>query len=217
MSEVISSAFSDNAQIRISSVRREHGKATLTLSNGEIRVMPRALLKERPYKGGMPFDDESFSLLIKERSYPFAMDKAISLLSMRARTEKEIVDALRRNVYPEETIARVMQRLHEAGYINDSDFAAQFSASRTSRGMGTMRIRMELRKKGVDHETIEETLSFLDRDDILSSAIRMAKKAAQGKDMNDRADRQKILSALARRGYDFQTARQALETLRQEE
>ncbi len=209
----------ENAQstLKIVSVRREHGKAILTLSSGEVRPMPRAMLKERPYKSGMPFDEQSFAVFLKERSYPFAMEKAVALLSMRARTEKEIVDALRKNVYPEETIARVMQRLHEAGYINDGNFSAQFSASRLSRGMGTMRIRMELRKKGVNAETIDETIAAFDPDDVLAGAVKMARKAAQGKDLDDRADRQKILAALARRGYDYQTARQAIDALNDEE
>ena len=103
----------------------------------------------------MPFDEEAFRALLKERAYPFAMDKAVTLLSMRARTEKELVDALRKNTYPEETIARVMARLHEAGYINDAQFASQYSSVRVSRGLGTRRIRMDLRAKGVDSEIID--------------------------------------------------------------
>jgi len=206
----------ESSQIKVSSVRREHGKAILTLSNGEIRMMPRAMLRERPYRSGMPFDEEAFTLLIRERSYPFAMEKAVALLSMRSRTEKEIVDALRKNTYPEEAIARVMQRLQEVGYINDTQFAAEYSASRLSRGMGARRIAMDLRMKGVDAETIDQTVSSFDRDEVLSGAIRMARKAANGKKLTDRADRQKILAALLRRGYDYGTARQALDALSEE-
>ena len=36
--------------IKLLSVRRDHGRAALTLSNGETLVMPRAMLKERPYR-----------------------------------------------------------------------------------------------------------------------------------------------------------------------
>lgn len=200
-------------QIRIISVRREQGKAYLTLSNGSVTTMPRAMLRERPYKSGMAFDEESFKALLKERSYPFAMDKAVALLSMRARTEKEIVDALKRNAYPEETVARVMARLHENGYINDAEFAAQYSSSRVTRGLGTKRIRMDLRFKGVDADVIDEAIQTLDQDEILNSAIKIAQKAARGKDLSERADQQKILATLARRGFDFSVARKALDTI----
>ena len=203
-------------ETKLISVHRDHGRATLTLSTGETLVMPRAMLKERPYRGGTPFDREAFDSFLLERSYPFAMEKAVALLAMRSRTQQEIADALRKNAYPERTIARVMARLDEAGYINDTDFAEQWVASRT-KGRGARRIRMELRRKGVDSEAIDEALSAIDEDDMLSGALKAARKAAFGKDMTDPRDRQKILAALARRGYGYAEARQALETLIEEQ
>ena len=72
--------------LTISSVKRVHGRACLILSSGETLAMPRAMLKERPYRGGMPFDRAQFHAFLLERSYPFALDKAVSLLASRART-----------------------------------------------------------------------------------------------------------------------------------
>ena len=201
---------------KLISVHRDHGRATLTLSSGETLAMPRAMLKERPYRSGTPFDREAFGSFLLERSYPFAMEKAIALLAMRPRTQQEIADALRKNAYPERTIARVMARLDEAGYINDSDFAEQWAASRTNKGMGSRRIRMELRRKGVGSEAIDEALSAIDEDDLLSGALKAARKAASGKDLFDPKDRQKILAALARRGYGYTEAKQALDMLKEE-
>jgi len=194
----------------ISSVKRVQGRATLTLSNGETVSMPRAMLRERPYRSGMPFDKTAFDAFMQERSYHFAMDKAIALLASRARTEKEIVGALRKNAYPEQTIARVMARLLEAGYLNDADFAQHWAVSRANKGMGTRRIRMELRQKGVSQEEIDAALSSVDEDDMMTAAIKIAEKSARGKDLSSPSDRQKIMAALARRGYDFSVARQAL-------
>ena len=204
-------------ETKLISVQRSHGRATLVLSTGETLVMPRAMLKERPYRGGTPFDREAFDSFMLERSYPFAMEKAVALLAMRSRTQQEIADALRKNAYPERTIARVMARLDEAGYINDTDFAEQWAASRTTKGMGARRIRMELRQKGVDSEAIDEALSAIDHDDMLSGALKAARKAASGKDLADPKDRQKIFAALARRGYGYAEARQALEALKDEQ
>ncbi|MBR5225106.1 MAG: regulatory protein RecX [Clostridia bacterium] len=204
-------------EMRIASVKRVHGRATLTLSTGEILPMPRAMLRERPYKSGMPFDRQAFEIFLRERSYPFALEKSVSLLASRARTEKEIVDCLRKNAYPEQTIARVMAKLQDSGYINDADFAAQWTAARTSKGLGSRRIRMELRQKGVDQEKIDQALSAVDDEESLDGAIKAAQKASRGKDLTSPADRQKILAALARRGYDFSLARQALQMLSKNE
>ena len=84
-----------------------------------------------------------------------------------------------------------------AGYINDTDFAEQWAASRATKGMGARRIRMELRRKGVDSEAIDEALSAIDHDDMLSGALKAARKAASGKNLADPKDRQKIFAALA--------------------
>lgn len=203
--------------ICISSIKRVHGRATITLSNGETLSMPRAMLRERTYKSGMPFDRQAFEGFIRERSYSFALEKAVALLAARARSEKEIVDCLRKNAYPEVTIAKVMARLQESGYINDADFAAQWTMARTSRGVGSRRIRMELRQKGIDVSEIDQALDSIDEEEMLNSALKMAQKAAKGKNIADPADRQKVLAALARRGYDFTTARRALQILMENE
>ena len=199
--------------LTITSVKRIHGLARLTLSDGDVLSMPRAMLKERPYRSGMPFDKEAFRRFITERSFPFAMEKAVALLSLRARTEREIAESLLKNAYPEETVARVMAKLVEAGYLDDASFSEQWAASRAAKGMGKMRIRMELRRKGVTSDTIDETLSSLDGDTLMDGAIKMAQKAARGRNLNDPADRQKVLASLARRGYDFTTAKRALEAV----
>jgi len=203
--------------LMLTGVRRVHGRAILSLSNGESLTMPRAMLKERPYRGGTPFDRASFDAFIRERAYPFAMDKAVALLASRARTEKEIADALLKNAYPEEVVARVMARLHEAGYLDDGDFAERWASSRATKGMGARRIRMELRQKGVDADTIERTITSMDAEQLSDGALMAARKAARGKDLSLPSERQKVLAALARRGYDYAAARQALQALMEEE
>lgn len=203
----------ENKSLTISSIRRIHGRALLTLSSGEVLTMPRALLRERPYKAGMPFDREAYDALIRDRAYAFALEKAITLLAARARTEKEIVDSLHNNAYSDVVIAKVMARLHEAGYINDAQFAEQWASSRTTKGLGSRRIRMELRQKGVDAEQIDLTLSSMDDDAVMDSALKAAQKASRGKDLSSPADRQKILAALARRGFDFSLSKKVIQQL----
>ena len=63
----------------ITGVKRVQGKAILILSDGENISMPRSMLKERPYRSGMPFDPVSHTRFIQERAYPFALNKAIAL------------------------------------------------------------------------------------------------------------------------------------------
>ena len=201
----------------INSVKRIQGKAELALSDGSIVVMPRAMLNERPYRSGMPFDPEVHQSFIHSRAYAFALNKAVSLLSLRARTEREIVDTLEQASYSDEVIARVMARLQEANYINDSDFAEQWAATRTTKGLGKIRIKMELRHKGINSDTIDHALSSIDDPAMFDSAVKAARKAAHGKDLTAPADRQKLIAALARRGFDYPLAKQAMQHIIDEE
>ena len=203
--------------LSVKSVRRIHSRAVLTLSNGETRVMPRALLRERPYRGGVPFDEAAFDALLRERAYPFALERAVSLLAVRARTERELRDALRQCAYSDAVIDRVIARMDEAGYIDDAGFASQWAASRTGKGLGTRRIVMELRQKGVGAEEIEQALGQLDEEERMESAMRAAQKAARGRDLASPADRQKVFAALMRRGYDSASAKKAITALRNQQ
>ena len=208
---------SATAGLSVKSVRRVHSRAVLTLSNGETRVMPRALLRERPYRGGVPFDEAAFEALLRERSYPFALERAVSLLAVRARTERELRDALHQCAYSEAVIDRVIARMNEAGYIDDADFASQWAASRTGKGLGMRRIVMELRQKGVDAEQIEQALGQIDEKERMESAVRAAQKAARGRELSSPADRQKVFAALMRRGYDSASAKKAIAALSDQE
>ena len=208
---------SATAGLSVKSVRRVHSRAVLTLSNGETRVMPRALLRERPYRSGVPFDEAAFEALLRERSYPFALERAVSLLAVRARTERELCDALHQCAYSEAVIDRVIAWMNEAGYIDDADFASQWAASRTGKGLGTRRIVMELRQKGVDAEQIEQALGQIDEKERMESAVRAAQKAARGRELSSPADRQKVFAALMRRGYDSASAKKAIAALSDQE
>lgn len=144
------------------------------------------------------------------------MEKAVALLAMRPRTQQEIADALRKNAYPARTIARVMARLDEVGYINDTNFAEQWATSRTGKGMGARRIRMELRCKGVDGDAIDEALSSIDEDEMLSGALKRREKLHPARIFPIQRTGKRFSPALARRGYGYSEAKQALDMLKEE-
>ncbi len=209
-------ASASGAPLTLASVRRDHGRALLTLSTGETIAMPRAMLRERPYRGGAPFDRAAFDAFMEKRAPAFALERAVSLLSVRERTEGELRAALERSAYPDFAVDRALSRLAEAGYLNDADFAARFASSRSARGLGERRIRMELRRRGVASEEIDGAMDALDGDARRDAALLAARKAARGRDLESPDDRRKLLAALARRGFDYTLAKEALARIREE-
>lgn len=137
-----------------------------------------------------------------------ALDKALRALGMRAHSEKEIVDKLERAGFDERTIAEVMAKLTEYNFTNDEDFARQWTQTRAKRGLGPWRISQELRRKGIDTETVTEAVAEIDEEEAFEQAQTLALR--QLRRGGDRA-RKRAYDAMIRRGYDFDMAREALD------
>ncbi len=138
---------------------------------------------------------------------------------MRAEREGQELD--REEV--EAWIETVIKELVAQGFLDDARFALTRARSLYDRGQSTVAIRMKLRAKGVAPDLIDEALERLreeqnhesEADMALDAARAYARKRGLGwhrLDPQVRAERaQKDLAALARRGFGYQVARQALE------
>ena len=120
-------------------------------------------------------------------------------------SKKEIEDRLIRFHYLPDTIELVIYKLEKEGFLNDPDFARQWTESRMAQGKyGRNRIAFELRKKGLSEETVEEILEETDPDQEFASALHLAEKNLKRiSDPQERLkEKRRIYGMLARRGFD---------------
>lgn len=196
----------------VTGVKKQRGCMLIEIDGEPSLRVPISVYRERALQVGDAYDAQSYDDWLCEREYPHALERAVSFLAGRARTERELLTCLKRCGYTERAIARVMQRLSQAGYINDAQFADQWTLSRTSRAVGKRRIAQELRQKGVDPETIDAAMEQIDEDAMLDAATALAEKLlARTRGKDERDVRRKVTAALLRRGYDYATAREAIE------
>ncbi len=85
-------------------------------------------------------------------------ETSLRFLSRRQLSEKELKQKLRKKGYSTESIEEEIEKLRRLGLLNDREFALQWAASRRRMLYGSVRIRWELRLKGIDEETLEEAL-----------------------------------------------------------
>jgi len=90
-------------------------------------------------------------------------DYAIKALGRQMRTEAQLRRLMETRVEPGErgdgTIAAVVARLHEYGYLNDAAFAETYARLRQeNEKLGVRRVRQDLQQKGVGTELIAQTL-----------------------------------------------------------
>lgn len=196
----------------ITSITRERGRLRVIINDDSEVLVPLSLFRERPLTVGEPIDMEEYDQWLLLRQYRHALDRAVAFLAGRARSRREMEERLLRSGYRPCTVEMVLYKLEKEGLLDDADFARQWVDARSARRMGRGRIAQELRRKGVSAREAEEALEGLSDEEQLEGAIVLVEKAMartpSGEDPRKTAAR--ITAMLARRGYDYDTAREAI-------
>ncbi len=137
-----------------------------------------------------------------------ALAKAYRLLAVRARSEKELRDALSRAKFDTAIIAAAVADCKQQRFIDDASFARQFIQSRLrNRPMGRERLAIELRQKGVETEIINTALDeFFAEQSQITLADQLAEKQRKRlTNLPPPKARQRLADFLRRRGFDWET------------
>ena len=140
---------------------------------------------------------------------PDGYELALKALSRKERTAAEIEALLRDRGVDEEELRDVLERLADAGGIDDARFARLFAEDkRALRGWGPDRIEAALRARGVDGRAIADAVDSETPDEVVDRAVDLL--AASGAGVEDEAARGRALSLLARRGFPLEAAYDAI-------
>jgi regulatory protein len=157
---------------------------------------------------GRFLSDSDIDLLRDQGSFEDSYNRTLDYLSYRPRSEAEVTEYLRRREVPDDTITAIIQRLRGAGLLDDEAFARFWVENRERfRPRGIRALRYELRRKGITSDAIDQALDDLDTS---ASAYQAAvKKAHQLSGLERSVFQRKLVEYLARRGFDYDEARQA--------
>lgn len=142
-------------------------------------------------------------------------DIAIQLLSRREYSRAEIAQKLKQKAFGEADIEACLDTLEEQGLQSDARFAESFIRSRILRGQGVIRIKGELRQRGINQETLSEALAHVEEVESvdwfeLARETLARRFSSPGENPKERARRERFLAA---RGFDFEQIRYALSCL----
>ena len=140
-----------------------------------------------------------------------AREICLRLLTDRARTRRELAQALTRKGVPDEAAASVLDRFDEVGLIDDAAFAGQYVHSRHEyRGLGRRAIAVELRRKGVADDVAGEALAEVDADAEDRRARDLVDRKLHSLTLTTPEQRatagRRLVGMLARKGYGAGTA-----------
>ncbi len=195
----------------ITKVERKGAYFTIDTENGLRVRVPAPLLRLFPLKTGTAFDiDDYMSAHIKE-AFRFACERAAFFLERKDYPAEILKEKLTECGYTEETGEAVLSLLKERGYVNDRRYAKNL-IERRSKKIGPHRIRQELLMKRIDRATVDEMMGegLSAPDEQLALARRYVEKYARTRQTLDKRILKANASAmLVRKGFSFDTAREA--------
>ncbi len=102
--------------------------------------------------------------------------KAMDLLARREHSTEELRRKLKSREFDSDTIDAALQSLRQGGLLSDERFAESYVNRRFNAGVGPLKIRFELRQKGVADSVTDEFLeAYAERWDQLMRSQRSRK------------------------------------------
>jgi regulatory protein len=143
-----------------------------------------------------------------------AVNAAMNLLARRPRSEREVRDRLKRKGFPPETIDAAVAKLEGWRYLDDEAFARYWVENReANKPRGRRLLEQELRLKGVDRETVRQTIADSDLNEA-SAALQLGRtKLRTYGTLDPVVARRRLASFLIRRGYGYDVVKPALDKL----
>jgi regulatory protein len=153
-------------------------------------------------KEGQEIDSSLLDKIIASEKKYKIKEQALTLLTYRMRSKKELIDRLKKKGGEVSLINEVIKELERVDLINDTKFAELWVRER-SKLYGPIRLRSELLGKGIDKEIIDKVL---DKFDERTLSEHLAKQwLRKNKNLSPIVAKRRLFNFLARRGISYET------------
>lgn len=144
-----------------------------------------------------------------------ALNYCFLLLKFRPRSENEIYKKLKKKRFVEPVIKKVIFSLKEKGFIDDNSFAREWIESGIRKTLGLIRLKDELRQKGVADRIIEANIEKIrnnySEEEVVSKVVK--EQLNKLTDINLEKAKRRIYGYLFRRGFTSETIIDAINKL----
>ena len=163
-------------------------------------------------KVGQELVTDQIEALARSDKFRRCLNAATRYLGYRPRSEFELRERLGRGGFDSGSVEAVLGRLREQGLVDDVDFAQFWKDNRQSFSPRSRSLtRLELRRKGVAEEIIDQVVSGVSDDD---SAYRAALSRARRLPAADwESFRRRLGGYLKRRGFSYGVINNTVEQL----
>ena len=177
--------------------KNDKNRVNLYVDDEFYSGIPAELVYLEHLKTGLEIDEKDLKKIIFENEKSKAMSRVTKYIGSSLKTQKQIRDYLRKKEYSEDTIKFVMSKLVEYNYIDDQKYAQAYVLT-YGKKYGKLKLKSQLKVKGVSEEIIECVLEVNKVDSIESVASKYLKNKVMSYEVS-----QKLFRFLYSRGYEF--------------
>jgi len=198
--------------------KKDRRNVIITFDDDNDLIINYEVLLKSGLRKGMEVSSDRFSFLVEENEKHKIKTEAINYLAKRIHSEKELRTKLLQKKHKPEMLNEIIDELKEKELIDDYKYSLIYTEEKTRTKLwGEKKIKSELMKKGISNEIISRIMSekFPD-ENKLENAVELASKKIKSlsyKNLEKRKLAEKVYSFLASRGYDYQTSREAVERI----
>jgi regulatory protein len=186
--------------------KKDENRVNVYLDGAFAFGLKKEILLEHHLHEGDTISDRLIDEVLLSEEKSRAKEKALRLLSHRARSVQELRKRLIEKEYSERTVDRVVEDFLRVGLLNDQTFASDFARSRMAqRPVGKRLLKQEIVLKGISEEiaekSVEEAYGKQTEEEVAESLIRKRVKRYGGED--PQKVRKKHSEFLFRRGFNW--------------
>ncbi|MBR0337364.1 MAG: RecX family transcriptional regulator [Ruminococcus sp.] len=196
--------------MKITDIRpRRKGLSAVYIDGDYALSLDTQTLLEHRIDIGRELDDEELHDLIESSNERRAKEKALWLISYRSHSKKELRDKISRTC-DRQSAEKAVERMEELGLVNDRDYAERCAQTLIfTKHMSKRGAAMELRRKGIESEIINEVLDDIEVDEREQIQAVIERKYPK---IDDEKIRRRAVAALQRLGYGWEDIKAVIES-----
>ncbi|MBK7629686.1 MAG: regulatory protein RecX [Ignavibacteriales bacterium] len=192
-------------------VRKDEKNVSVYFEDGQRLILSEDTFYSSGLRKGDEISEDRFSFFVEQNILYYIKQRAISFLARRFHSERELLLKLKTKSYEERLIKIVLKELKEKSFIDDQIFTNHFVEEKLNKKRwGKNKVRAALFNKGVSATIIEEVLqsfdSDLDQNEVASELAKKKYETLKSRESDLRKLKQKIISFLLGRGFDYEVA-----------
>lgn len=192
----------------------EKARVKVHIDGNDAFLLDKKEVEQFGLAEGMSITQDVYEQILEGTIYPKALQKALSILTYRDRSEQELRTKLSQAEYPDAVIDKVLIYVKNYGYLDEKRYIAAYIRTRVNR-KSKLVIKNELLQKGIPEEIIKEALLEEYGDDPEEDAeLKLIQKEIAKKIKDPESltydQKQKLIASLYRKGFDIGKIKQFL-------